>query len=114
MMKLVILFALNVGLGAWLLAWTTEKVGKWKLENKWLSVCFYLIVAKFFGAILAIAIVGMGIEMEDAHALLIGFLAMLTYCVYMWLPDRNLERTLKIMAAYVPLYLLVSHCCPAR
>lgn len=51
-MKLVILFALNVGLGAWLLAWTTEKVGKCKLENKWLSVCFYLIVAKFFGAIM--------------------------------------------------------------
>jgi hypothetical protein len=69
-----------------------------------------LIVAKFFGAILGIGFVGLGMEREDL-ALLIGFLATLTYCVYMWLPDRNLERTLKIMAAYVPLYLLVSHCC---
>lgn len=108
-METVILFALDVWLGAWLLAWTTERVGKWELKNGFI-VCLGLIAAKFFGAILGIVFVEMGMAM-GALAGLIGFFAMLTYCVYMWLPDKNLKRALKIIAAYVPLYLLLSLCC---
>ncbi len=111
-METVVIFALNVCLGAWLLAWTTEKVGKWKLENKPWNICFSLVVAKFFGGILGIAFVEMGMVI-GALAGLIGFFAMLTYCVYIWMPDTNLKRTLKIIAAYVPLYLLLSLCCSA-
>ncbi|MBR5243437.1 MAG: hypothetical protein IKW13_04310 [Thermoguttaceae bacterium] len=107
-MEAVIAFALNVWLGSWLLAWTVEKVGKWELKNGW-SVCFCFILAKFLGIFL-----GVGLAETTGNIVLgqicadIGFLALLTYCVFCWTPNSNLKRTLKIMAAYIPLVLALS------